>query len=71
MFALALLEKIAVPARQEIFATAMVTVALSVVSHGLTAYPLAKCYARRTQPVADKPAAEHEPLTEMPFHRQY
>lgn len=70
VFALVLLEEIAVPARHEIFAVAMVTVALSVFGHGLTAYPLAKWYARRTAaPSRAGSAVEHEPITEMPFHR--
>jgi len=70
VFALVLMEEIAIPARQEVFAVAMATVALSVFSHGLTAYPAAKWYARRT--TATKKlgaAAEHESINEMPFHR--
>jgi len=69
VFALVLLEEIAVPARQEIFAVAMATVALSVFGHGLTAYPLAKWYVGRTEAVKHVgPAAEHRAITEMPFH---
>jgi NhaP-type Na+/H+ or K+/H+ antiporter len=69
VFALVLLEEIAVPARQEIFAAAMATVALSVFGHGLTAYPLAKWYARRTAATKHVgAAAEHVSVTEMPFH---
>lgn len=68
VFAMVLLAEIEVPGRQEIFVAAMATVMLSVFCHGLSAYPAAKWYARRTQPVADKPEVEHEPLTEMPFH---
>jgi len=70
VFAPVLLEEYAVPARQEIFAVAMMTVVLSVFMHGMTAYPLAKWYAFRTE--AKRPAdpgAEHRPVTEMPFHR--
>jgi len=70
VFALVLIEEIAVPARQEIFAVAMATVALSVFSHGLTAYPVAKWYARRTAATKQMgAAAEHESINEMPFHR--
>lgn len=68
VFAMVLLEEIEVPGRQEIFVAAMATVMLSVFCHGLSAYPAAKWYARRTQPTPEKAAAEHEPLTEMPFH---
>lgn len=69
VFAMVLLEEIEVPGRQEIFVAALATVMLSVFCHGLSAYPAAKWYARRTQPTPEKVAAEHEPLTEMPFHR--
>lgn len=69
VFALVLLEEFAVPARQEIFAVAMATVALSVFSHGLTAYPLAKWYAVQSEKMkAIGPAAEHAPIQELPFH---
>ncbi|WP_339908483.1 cation:proton antiporter [Symmachiella dynata] len=68
VLALVLLEDIAVPARQDIFAVAMATVVLSVFSHGLTAYPLAKWYASRTEAVKHcGPSAEHKAITEMPF----
>ena len=68
VFALVLLKEIGVPARQDIFAIAMTTVALSVFCHGLTAYPLAKWYALRSEKAKEiTPAAEHEPISEMPF----
>lgn len=68
VFALVLLKEIEVPARQDIFAIAMVTVALSVFCHGLTAYPLAKWYAVRTERAKEiSPAMEHEPISELPF----
>ncbi|QDV47529.1 K(+)/H(+) antiporter NhaP [Stieleria neptunia] len=60
VFALVLLKEFDVPNRQDIFAIAMATVALSVFCHGLTAYPLAKWYAIRTERVkATSPTAEH------------
>ncbi|MBL4884892.1 MAG: cation:proton antiporter, partial [Planctomycetaceae bacterium] len=69
VFALMLLDETAVPAHKEIFAVAMMTVALSVLCHGLTAYPLAKWYASRTEAMKDAGSAiENEPITEMPFH---
>lgn len=69
VFALMLLNETAVPAHKEIFAVAMMTVALSVLSHGLTAYPLAKWYAGRTEAMKDADSAiENKPITEMPFH---
>lgn len=69
VFALMLLNETAVPAHKEIFAVAMMTVALSVISHGLTAYPLAKWYAGRTEAMKDADSAiENKPITEMPFH---
>ncbi len=68
VFALVLLQEIEVPTRQDIFAIAMATVALSVFCHGLTAYPLAKWYAVRAERAKEiSPAAEHEPMVEMPF----
>jgi NhaP-type Na+/H+ or K+/H+ antiporter len=69
VFAMVLLDEIKLPGRQEIFVAGMATVMMSVFCHGLSAYPAAIWYARRTQPTAEKPVAEHEPLTEMPFHR--
>ncbi|MBL4885618.1 MAG: sodium:proton antiporter, partial [Planctomycetaceae bacterium] len=67
VFALMLLDETAVPAHKEMFAVAMATVAISVVSHGLTAYPLAKWYAGRTEAMKDAGSAiENEPITEMP-----
>ena len=69
VFALMLLNETAVPAHKEIFAVAMMTVALSVISHGLTAYPLAKWYAGRTEAMKDADSAiENKPITEMPLH---
>ncbi len=69
VFAMMLLEESGIPASQQIFSVAMVTVALSVVLHGLTAYPFAKCFAGRTGAVGGvSPPAEHKPITEMPFH---
>ena len=68
VFALMLLNEIEVPGRQRIFSTAIATVMLSVLSHGLSAYPAAKWYARRTQPITESRTAEHEPITAMPFH---
>lgn len=69
VFALVLLKEIEVPARQDIFAIAMATVALSVFCHGLTAFPLAKWFAGRTERVdVATQSAEHEPIREMPFH---
>ena len=68
VFALVLLKEIEVPARQDIFAIAMTTVALSVFCHGLTAYPLAKWYALRSERAKEfSPAAEHEPIAKCPF----
>lgn len=69
VFAMVLLDEIKVPGRHEIFVAAMATVMLSVFCHGFSAYPAAKWYARRTKPMPEKDAAEHEPLTTMPFHR--
>ncbi len=70
VFALVLMEEIAVPARQDIFAVAMVTVGLSVFSHGISAYPLAKWYAARTHATKQLgPTSEHEPVTEMLFRQ--
>lgn len=69
VFSMVLLDEIEVSGRQEIFVAAMATVMLSVLCHGLSAYPAAKWYARRTQRPTEKHAAEHATLTEMPFHR--
>lgn len=68
VFALILLEDSAVPARQEIFAVALLTVTLSVFGHGVTANPLAKLYASHIDAAKHgTEAAEHQPVTELPF----
>lgn len=68
VFAMILLQETRIPLRQEMFMVAMTVVTLSVLLHGVTAYPAARWYARRfTVPEQVLLPVEHQPLSEMPF----
>lgn len=45
-FALAVVDSHGIPGREQIFSVCVATVLLSVVLHGVTAYPLSEAYAR-------------------------
>ncbi len=51
--------------REEIFVVVIVTVLLSVVAHGVTAYPGSVWYSRHAESI-DQEAAEHQDVVEMP-----
>ncbi len=69
VFAMLLIQETRIPARREVFVVAMTTVILSAVVHGLTAFPAVRWYRRQFGPDGEaRPIAEHQPLTEMPFH---
>ncbi|MEM7252937.1 MAG: cation:proton antiporter [Pseudomonadota bacterium] len=53
LFVLLILEESEIAHRETIFAVTMVTVALSIVLHGLTAAPIAKRYGRRANQMGD------------------
>lgn len=66
LFGLLVVERSVLAARQEILAVVVLTVLLSVAAHGLTAYPAAAWYARRTDRL-DHEAAERREVSEMPL----
>ncbi len=51
---------------EEIFLVVLVTVAMSIVAHGMSAYPGASWYSRRAEGFAADAAAEHQDVSEMP-----
>jgi NhaP-type Na+/H+ or K+/H+ antiporter len=65
LFALLVLEHAGLAVGDEILAVVIVTVALSILAHGVTAYPGALWYARRLEHEASE-MAEHAQVAEMP-----
>jgi NhaP-type Na+/H+ or K+/H+ antiporter len=65
LFALVVLQR-SLPAQHEILEIVVTTVALSVLLHGLTAYPASVLYARRLA-AGGAGMQEHEPVSEMPL----
>ena len=67
LFGLIILEQTNVPHREALFGVVIVTVLMSVVAHGATAYPGAGWYAAHLERHRDRPGVEeHAPVTEMP-----
>lgn len=64
LFALLVLEKADVPMRDDIVQIALVTVALSILLHGLSAAPAARWYAGLIDKVGE--CEETQPVSEMP-----
>lgn len=64
LFALFVLEEVASHAAQTILAITIVTVAVSILAHGLTAAPLAGWYGRAVKKLGD--CEEIKPVREMP-----
>ena len=64
LFALLILEEAAVPAADEIMAVTIVTVALSILAHGITAAPAARWYGAKMTALGS--GGEHQPVSEMP-----
>ncbi len=65
LFVLLILEESEVPHRDEIFAITIVTVALSVLLHGVSAAPLAKLYGRLASRMGE--CEESQLVAEMPL----
>jgi NhaP-type Na+/H+ or K+/H+ antiporter len=65
LFVLLILEEADVPHYTEILATTVVTVALSILLHGMTAAPFARVYGRLVSRMGD--CEENEPVVEMPL----
>lgn len=69
LFVLLILEEMAIPHRQEILAITVITVAFSIVLHGVSAAPLASAYGRLTRRMGvceESKAVSDMPLREGP-----
>ncbi len=65
LFVLLILEEAALPHSDELFATTVVTVALSTLLHGVSAAPLAKLYGRLTESMGE--CEENQSVAELPL----
>jgi len=65
LFVLLILEEAEIPHRDEIFAVTVITVALSVILHGISAAPLAKIYGRLAERMGE--CEEGKPVSDMPL----
>ena len=65
LFVLLILEEAEVPHRAEIFSTTVITVALSVILHGISAAPLAKAYGRLAERMGE--CEEGKAVSDMPL----
>jgi NhaP-type Na+/H+ or K+/H+ antiporter len=65
LFVLLILEEADVPHYKEILATTVITVALSILLHGVTAAPFARVYGRITSRMGE--CEENEPVVELPL----
>jgi NhaP-type Na+/H+ or K+/H+ antiporter len=65
LFVLLILEESEVPHRDEIFSITIITVALSVLLHGVSAAPFAKLYGRLTARMGD--CEESQIVAELPL----
>lgn len=70
VFAAEVLEEADVPGVDTITAVAVITVALSVLAHGLTAYPGSQAYADWYEAQQGKDVAEAKPLHQPHHHRR-
>ena len=67
LFGLLVVESSILPHREEIFLVVLVTVAMSIVAHGVTAFPGASWYSGHAETYRhDVGAAEHQSVSEMP-----
>lgn len=62
---LLILEESKTPHREEIFSITVITVALSILLHGLSAAPVAKIYGRIAARIGE--CKESRPTTELPL----
>jgi NhaP-type Na+/H+ or K+/H+ antiporter len=65
LFVLLILEETALPHRDEIFSVTVITVALSILLHGITAAPFASVYGRFAENLGD--GEEMRPAMELPL----
>lgn len=66
LFGLIVVERVQIPGRELIFSVMAATVFLSVILHGVTAYPAARRYAAYTESLRADEAAEHHRVHEHP-----
>ena len=65
LFVLLILEDTDIPHRHELLSITVITVALSIVLHGITAAPLASAYGRLADKMGD--CEEMKPVADMPL----
>ena len=65
LFALLVLEESAVANREMLLSVTMITIALSILMHGVTAAPLAKRYGRMAEAMGE--CEENQPVPELPL----
>jgi NhaP-type Na+/H+ or K+/H+ antiporter len=66
LFGLLVVSRSVLVAKEEIFMIVLATVALSVLAHGVTAYPGVKWYSRHSETLPAEEAPEHQDVEEMP-----
>ncbi len=72
LFGLLVVENSILLHREEIFLVVLVTVAMSIFAHGVTAFPAADWYSRHTEGYRHEPeAAEHQSVDEMPVRLRH
>ena len=65
LFVLLIVEDLAIANRETIFTVTVITVAMSVLLHGVTARPFARAYARVAKNMGD--SEEHRPVSSLPL----
>ncbi len=65
LFVLLILEEAEIPHRAELLSVTVITVALSVIAHGVSAAPLAKAYGRLAERMGE--CAESKTVSDMPL----
>jgi NhaP-type Na+/H+ or K+/H+ antiporter len=68
LFVLLILEESEVPHREDIFSITILTVALSILCHGVSAAPLAKLYAQLVARMGE--CEESRDVTELPLRKR-
>lgn len=71
LFGLIVLEGSNVANKEVIMSIVVITVVMSVIAHGMSAYPLSRWYGQRMKACAPRPEHEHAVVTEMPTRLPY
>lgn len=69
LYGILILNNSQIPHKDFIFQTAMLTVILSIIVHGITAMPWSVAYAKRINKNAPTETGEHKKVSEMPVKR--